>query len=169
MMNNALRQALLAAGFRCIGAEFNGSGDSGSLEHFVFPSESQRQASFDELMADDESQGSLDYLLSYDKELIDKIDAISKPYSDQQWDSGLEGVFYRVLENFPGDWVNNAGGYGKVIIDLQTGQWNIDGYERYESEEPAGKSGTMSFEPVATPQMDVLDLVKLTLTSSTAS
>jgi len=75
----------------------------------------------------------------------------------------LDSVFYNVLHNFPGDWINNSGGYGQAYLDLVTGQYDILGYQRYESQDEACAEGTFFDITIANPVDDTADYIKTLL------
>jgi hypothetical protein len=49
----------------------------------------------------------------------------------KEWEE-LEKWGYGVLEEYVGDYVNNAGGYGTITIDLLTGKVKVKATERHE-------------------------------------
>jgi hypothetical protein len=168
-LQHSIRQQLIAAGLRCVAYEFDGCGDSGSVNELLLPTRSPEQA-LEEYTADsleDTFDKASQYSYINDKythidnnqyaALMRQIDAIPSATST------LEDMAYSALENFPGDWVNNDGGYGIVAIDLVTGDYRIDGYQRVSDVESAYSSGAF-LEPLAT---DTLSLVKQHLSGGT--
>lgn len=156
-----LRTILLANGYRVIAAAFDGSGDSGSLSGFYLPCPEDSTKSLTEILADDKELN-MDLLFA-GPQVMAKIKELLAPLKENTWDDPLDMLFYQILENFDGDWVNNAGGYGMAAVDLQTGEWTIQGYQRYEESSAANSEGLFKWDPMPTSTMTVSDLVKLTL------
>lgn len=170
----AFRHAALRANLRTIACEFDGSGDSGSING-VGPIRwnaggtdmSCTHKGLDELMPKlmtcymtreknwDFEQNKL--VLVPEASLLEQL--------AKEHNIDLDMVFYSVLDHFPGDWVNEAGGYGTAYLDLATGQYHIDGYQRYESTEAADADGTFFDTPIATanPMDDTADYIKTLL------
>lgn len=153
MLKPEIRQSLLRAGYRVIGAEFNGSGDDGCIEAYVFPTDDKRHLSLAEVQC----------YLEYNKPKAKEVEALVAACTPE-WSETLDALFDQVLENFPGDWINNDGGHGTVAVDLQTGAWTIDGWERFTDETEVNAEGTMEFlQATPTDDQTVVDLVKQTL------
>jgi len=129
----AFRQACQRANIRTIGCEFDGSGDEGYV-NMVGVLEITLNGETTTVSAQ-----SLDDL----KDSIPIIGLMSRQrynYANNSWDTcaeaerlhdlatthsvNLDSVFYNVLHNFPGDWINNSGGYGQAYLDLVTGQYS---------------------------------------------
>jgi hypothetical protein len=151
---NAARSKLLAAGLRCIAMDFNGYGDDGSVDGDVlvvsegFPiNVSLKGYDYGVFMR---AQHRPDHKGSAWFELINDSDVVY----------GLQDLAYHVLENFEGDWRNGAGGHGVVAIDLNNLDYHIDGYQRYESEDPADTKGTFVIPGT---DLDIVSLIASTL------
>lgn len=146
-MNNKLsdaeRASLVSAGHRTIGFEFDGSGDQGDISMIVWDKNNPHKALFDY------PTGSLSshfmYPLQLDAGVRDKLNRLA-------WD---------ILDNFPGDWYNNDGGYGIAVVDLVTGTYRIEGYERYMEVHYVTAEGSQLSSNTAS--LGVVDLIKATL------
>lgn len=166
---HAFRQACLIAGIRTLGADFNGSSDEGSVDSLVMPNVGEEHRGLQELL---DEHGVLDivYATTYDyvakkhikRAIFETLDRLCFEHFPGQGTGPIESLFYDILEYFPGDWVNNEGGYGTVWLDLQNGQWTIDGQQRISSTEPASADGHCFQDTVlaADPVDNTADFVK---------
>lgn len=111
--------SLVEKGIALVEIEFNGSGDSGSIE--------EENVNFHKI--DDAG-----YFIS-----IKDKDIVSKDVYIQ-----LVNLGYHILDRYYGyDWYNNEGGYGTISINLQERKWDIEGYQRVESVEEANGDGKL--------------------------
>lgn len=142
----AIRKALVTAGLRTFAYSFDGCGDSGSLNDLLLPSNLTIP------LADIEDTLDESFYSATITEWIDnKYVTMPNPgfvaantILDSVFGSSLvlEDMAYAALEHFDGDWVNNDGGYGVVGIDLLTGDFKIEGFQRYSDASPADSDGT---------------------------
>jgi hypothetical protein len=155
------RRRLVAAGIRTIGFGFDGSGDSGSVQEICFPD--------DAALPLEECGSPSDFTPAYTFSGLGvppyaaKAEEYKKKVDSLVQMSVLEDIAYAALEFFPGDWVNNDGGYGTVAIDLLTGEFNIDGYQRYMEVSAADQSGSVGEPLDETAGPDVMTVVRSTL------
>lgn len=165
--STAFRQAATAAGFRTIGAEFDGSDDEGSVGYVGIP------AGLDDEMLDAKALVDL-------KESTFGLLSLNKWVSGQGWvpnarvqqlldlakehDLDLSTLFYEILEEFPGDWVNNEGGYGTVWLDLVSGEYWINGNQRVTTSEDAHAEGAY-YEALVGADADLVRQMRSLLTS----
>jgi hypothetical protein len=110
--NRVLFGLLEELGVRKISIEYDGGGDSGSIESIQF------------------------------------IDKDGKPIADEviptDYMSSIDTAGYEILHSlYQTDWWNNEGGFGTLIIDLETKEYTIDGYYRITDTEEAPDSGTL--------------------------
>lgn len=148
-----LRRKLINAGFRTLGFEFDGSGDSGCVHDILVPTAYMKP------LNDMEEIERLESYSDTTQPVLDKLDALVGT------DGGLlDNLAYAALEHFPGDWVNNEGGYGTVWIDLLTADFQIDGWQRVVEEQSADSSGSLASEAIdSTGPIDVSQMLKATL------
>lgn len=161
----AFRKAAVAAGFRTIGAEFCGSGDEGSIDYCGLPSGDGIDHTTPVAKIEEECGAHLHTGDKWDQNQqkwvndgsFDLVGSLAKEHG-----VNLNDLFYSVLVNFPGDWVNNEGGYGKVFLDLVNGEYYIDGYQRIEHVESADASGVYFNEVVqlVDPVVDTSEYIK---------
>jgi hypothetical protein len=161
---NDMRRRLVAAGIQTVAFTFDGMGDSGSVEEFLLPP-GQPTGPLDEY--EDLDVFDPPKIYNYQEQAAVKSPGFAwvEPHLGPNDVDMLKDLAYAALENFDGDWVNNDGGYGRVAIDLLTGQYRIDGYQRYMSEEAVCSSGEQ-FAPLDDVQLaplNVTDLIKRTL------
>lgn len=161
---NDMRRRLVAAGIQTVAFTFDGMGDSGSVEEFLLPP-GQPTGPLDEYEDLECFDPRKTYSFATKSVETSAGFAWAEPHLGPNDEDMLKDLAYAALENFDGDWVNNDGGYGRVAIDLLTGQYRIDGYQRYMSEDAVGSSGTQ-FTPLDDVQpapLNVTDLIKRTL------
>lgn len=156
------RRTLIAAGIRTLGFGFDGSGDDGSLQDMCFP-ENPSMA-----LDDCGSPGEFTPAYSYvgGSPAGDKALQLKKQVESLVDEGVLRDMAYSALEFFPGDWVNNDGGYGVVALDLLTGEFNIDGYERYMEVHSVDQTGTVGVALDASDvptSLDVTSVLRSTL------
>lgn len=166
-----IRQQLVAGGLRTVGYSFDGSGDSGSVDHMKLHADptTPLQEILDANGCLETFNSATIYGYSNGKYQSKTNPAFEKidPLLDQVTgaENYLEEMAYAALEHFDGDWVNNEGGYGTVAIDLVTGAFYIDGSQRVSSEESACSDGTLKqcepIDPAGT--FDMTSLIKATL------
>lgn len=154
----AVRKALVAKGLRTYAYSFDGSGDSGSLEEMLVADDLTRSLeSYDDRLEEcfssktvgtwvnahiDETTGThvpgkYHYTMSPAFAAADAIIECVDGARDV-----LQDLAYSALEHFDGDWCNNDGGYGIVAVDLLTGEFKIDGWQRYSDTNAADSYGT---------------------------
>lgn len=68
-------------------------------------------------------------------EYIDSKDALVEIENKGDITTILEDLCYNDLLGQVGDWVNNEGGYGTVIINVSTGEYSIESHQRITSTE----------------------------------
>jgi hypothetical protein len=145
------RKACLARGIRTIGWTFWGGGDDGSLQEMCIPEHAALSLA-DCIEQDGNAR-------QWDAQYPHQLKGIVLPPIGQLVGSqekaafilnlpsaqyqALEALIYKILDHFPGDWVNNEGGGGAVGVDLLTLAWNIDGYQNVQSTEDVATSGDM--------------------------
>lgn len=166
--HTTIRQKLLALGVRVVAFSFDGSGDEGSVEDYIVPP-SFPHKSLNEYVEQDPVFGTFvgKGFYSYEKkaytpcEQFVATDLLIK--SVEGAEVALDEMAYAALEHFPGDWVNNDGGYGTVGLDLLTGEYYIDGNQRYTDSDDASKGG-QQWDPVdaftSTPTLDLSAYIK---------
>ena len=111
--------SLVEKGIAVVEIDFDGSGDSGSIE--------EDNAKFYQAGNDGELT------------LIEDENLISKDIQQQ-----LVNLGYHILNDYYDyDWYNNEGGYGTININLQERKWDIEGYQRIESVEEANGDGEL--------------------------
>lgn len=99
--------------------EFDGAGDSGSIEGVKCYVE--------------DPHAELDRSVTEDPRII--TDVLVEE---------LTNLGYHILENYYGyDWYNNEGGYGTINIDIKEKEWDIEGWQRISDVEEAHKSGDL--------------------------
>ena len=87
-----------------VGCYFEGSGDSGAIDHYIF-----KDADFkDDFEAED--LGYVDSDISLPADVQSEIE------------HALEDIFYDHLNEVE-DWYNNDGGYGTLMMDVSTGKF----------------------------------------------
>lgn len=163
-----LRRYLVDAGVRCLGYYFDGSGDSGGLQDFMVPDNPALPLSH-------HAEEALDDVLNDRTMWKVAPDLTSTIVTNDAWvrayklvcqypegEDTLQAMFYDALEEFPGDWINNAGGYGHVAIDLLTGESRIDGWQRVEDTE----SANCLSHPFASLEHDLTSQITQLLTST---
>lgn len=154
----AIRKALVAKGLRTFAYSFDGSGDSGSLESLLISDDLTRPLeSYEDRLEEcfnektigtwvnphiDETTGKhvpgkYNYTMS---PVYAAADAIIEGVDGAR--EALQDLAYSALEHFDGDWCNNDGGYGIVAVDLLTGEFKIDGWQRYSDTNAADSEGT---------------------------
>jgi hypothetical protein len=101
---------MLATGAKKIAVEFAGSGDSGQIDCVTYYSSAEASIEMDVKVNP--------HFIDVEKD--PELDAIAKK---------LEDFYYARLEDLPYDWVNNEGGGGTMIIDVETGECTINGFE----------------------------------------
>lgn len=141
----AFRHACVTAGIRTIGADFNGSGDEGNIDSLCLPAENEHHRGLQELL---DEHGVIDMVYPKSYNYDTKTWTVHAPFTTlhdiqaAHVECNLEDVFYKIIDQyFPGDWVNNEGGYGTVWLDLVTGQFELAGYQRIQTTEPADAAG----------------------------
>jgi hypothetical protein len=111
--------SLVEKGIAIVEIDFDGSGDSGSIE--------EDNAKFYQAGNDGELT------------LIEDENLISEDIQKQ-----LIKLGYHILDRYYDyDWYNNEGGYGTININLQERKWDIEGYQRVESVEEANGDGEL--------------------------
>lgn len=111
--------SLVEKGIAVVEIDFDGSGDSGSIE--------EDNAKFYQAGNDGELT------------LIEDENLISEDIQKQ-----LIKLGYHILDSYYDyDWYNNEGGYGTININLQERKWDIEGYQRIESVEEANEDGEL--------------------------
>lgn len=111
--------SLVEKGIGLVEIQFDGSGDSGSIEE-----ENTRFYKVDE---------------AGEFTLIEDENLVSKDIHQQ-----LLNLGYHILDKYYDyDWYNNEGGYGSININLQERKWDIEGYQRVESVEEANGDGEL--------------------------
>ena len=111
--------SLVEKGIAVVEIDFDGSGDSGSIE--------EDNAKFYQAGNDGELT------------LIEDENLISEDIQKQ-----LTKLGYHILDRYYDyDWYNNEGGYGTININLQERKWDIEGYQRIESVEEANEDGEL--------------------------
>jgi hypothetical protein len=178
--SDALRRTLVQQGYRLVSFSFDGCGDEGNVEKVcVAPAEYANTALHDCTLDISEFECKVGV---YNNEL-GKYEYKASPYytqfktllktftfQNEKMDGGslLYDIAHHVLEeHFPGDWVNNDGGYGWVGIDLLTGDFRIDGWARYTDSEEADAMGTALTAlsgDISAPEFDLTAAIKNTLT-----
>ena len=150
-----MRTALLTAGFRTIGCAFDGSGDEGRINDMVLP---ERYA---DALADilDDHEAEIPRLSTYydvaTKQFVVPELLLQSTELMTRYLETYQEFVYNLLEAFPGDWVNNEGGFGVVYVDLATGTFFIDGEQRYSSTETATAEGLAFTSQVTLPTDDL--------------
>jgi hypothetical protein len=111
--------SLVEKGIAVVEIEFDGSGDSGSIE--------EDNPRFYQAGNDGE------LTLIADKNLI------SKNIQQQ-----LVNLGYHILDRYYGyDWYNNDGGYGTIYLNVNEKKWNIKGYQRFTDSREANEDGEL--------------------------
>lgn len=142
------RRRLIAAGIRTLGFNFDGCGDDGSLQEICFPDNPALALA----KCEEPNEFTPAYSFSFnDSEQTTKVKAFKTKLELLVDVSVLQDLAYAALVYFPGDWVNNDGGYGVVALDLLSGEFKIDGYERYTEVNAVDAGGTVTLP------LDVLD------------
>lgn len=160
-----VRTALVAAGIRTIAYSFDGSGDSGSLEGLQLPADPSRAL---ETFRESGLEGSFSTGHAWDNTThsYQPLPGLAATYTTiDEIDPGqyvLEHLAYAALEHFDGDWVNNDGGWGLVAIDLLSGEFIIEGNQRYSDSSPANSDGAL-LEPITVAALDVTTILRNTL------
>lgn len=168
-----VRRTLVQQGYRLFAYDFDGSGDEGGLNDVRVAGPEYCNTALDEYPHSlDEFE---DHGKKYDYVTQSYVDHSSAHYkaaleaikSCAHGEEVIEHMFYKALENFPGDWVNNEGGYGIVAIDLLTGDYRIDGFQRISDTEDADASGTAfaALDDITLSPLDLSSVIKNTLTS----
>jgi len=153
MTNDELRMALVAEGLRTVGVEFDGSGDSGQINDIVFPCEETHTLPLKTVQASERLVGAS---WNQNSELKKRYGLAT---TGPRWDRFTE-LMYDVLGScFPGDWINNDGGYGIVWIDLVTGEYVLEGWQRISMSENASAEGSV-LNPLVNPDTDMSAYVK---------
>lgn len=109
-------EMIKAAGGKRIYIDFDGSGDSGSIDSVSIQPDN------------------MDFPVIYDME--------SSTYKDGKWVvtsepkkqpvcAALEHICYDMLEQTGIDWYNNDGGFGELVIDLDTGSIKLEVSTRF--------------------------------------
>jgi hypothetical protein len=169
--HTSIRKALVAAGLRTFAYSFDGAGDSGSLEQLLLPSQPNAPlAEHVDVRLDDAFNSSATYGNIDGEWQASPTPGYKEAYaiieSVTNAEDALHDMAYAALERFDGDWVNNDGGYGIVAVDLMTGQYRIDGYQRYMSTSSANSDG-ICFDDIGTDQpLDLAKHLKSTLNVS---
>lgn len=159
---------LLAANIRVVGFTFDGSGDSGSIDSdlrlFPEPSWSLQCIKTDFVgnpAYDVVGRRDVVWFLTntnhanerFTSAVLAAFEVLNTmpPAQVRTVENELTELAYSTLEeHFPGDWVNNAGGYGLIAFDLQTGDFHVWGQQRIEDTVDASASGTCAAWPVMT-------------------
>lgn len=171
-----IRKALVAGGLRSVAYAFDGAGDSGSLEGMlvptVFPTPALADFAGDPLedcYLPSKSYGKLpngEYGYAENPSAKPVLALIKSVNTTPGAENALEDMAYAALEHFDGDWCNNDGGYGIVAIDLLTGEFRIDGFQRYTDTTDADSAGTIVSaldDDVEPKPLDLAALLKSTL------
>jgi len=151
-----VRSVLLSKGVRTLAVEFAGSNDEGEvINTYRFPNDPMMA-----LLQVAPDVESIEIECHFKKDA-----ATSKIIADLDVDETLADMFYTVLHNFQGDWVNNAGGWGMVALDLLTSDYVIDGYQRFEDCSVSYTQGTLGapIDDVPLLPMDMAAILKTTL------
>lgn len=173
-----IRQALVAGGLRTIAYDFDGAGDSGSLGSMLLPQEFPTPAMKD-LIGMNTVEDVFESAQKWGELADGKYGYQTKPSAEPALaliasipgaDDAIRDMMYSALEHFDGDWVNNDGGYGAVAIDLLTGEFQIDGFQRYTDSTDADSSGSFiealgNVEAQAATELDLTAILKSTLNS----
>lgn len=166
----SIRQELVAGGLRTVGFAFDGCGDSGSLEGMRLPTDPALPLNhYLEEYSDLQSfEGPTTYECNengiwsvVNHPAWENIQSLVNSISGAE--DALDTWAYAALEHFDGDWINNGGGYGKVALDLVTGEFYIDGEQRVQSTESAISQGSLSTMEPFQQTLQIDSLIKRTL------
>ena len=135
-MDKELKMAAVIAELRDNGVEFvgcyyEGGGDSGAIDQYYFFDEEFSMKWDDDFKLDYSDNGNMDTKLSEKLRL--------------NVETKLEDLFYRELNTIE-DWWNNDGGYGSMVLNLQTMEFKIDNNVRYTNTEVYIHDGSVEID-----------------------
>ena len=135
-MDKELKMAAVIAELRDNGVEFvgcyyEGGGDSGAIDQYYFFDEEFSMKWDDDFKLDYSDNGNMDTKLSEKLRL--------------NVETKLEDLFYRELNTIE-DWWNNDGGYGSMVLNLQTMEFKIDNNLRYTNTEVYIHDGSVEID-----------------------
>ena len=135
-MDKELKMAAVIAELRDNGVEFvgcyyEGGGDSGAIDQYYFFDEEFSMRWDDDFGLDYSDNGNMDTQLS------EKL--------RRNVETKLEDLFYRELNTIE-DWWNNDGGYGSMVLNLQTMEFKISNNVRYTNTEEYIHDGSVEID-----------------------
>ena len=97
-------------GIQTVYISFDGGGDDGDIQEIEYENDSMNV------------------------DLYDRVDNISDKAEEKLKDWALELIDHYVDTEYGGDWCNNDGGYGNIVINVKNAKFNFD-YSQRTTEE----------------------------------
>tara|TARA_Y100000389_G_scaffold199476_1_gene237924 strand:- start:276 stop:683 length:408 start_codon:yes stop_codon:yes gene_type:complete len=118
-------------GVNFVGCYYEGGGDSGAIEYYTFFNEEFNMRWDDNYALDYSENGNMDSTI--DQKLKHSVE------------TQLEDLFYNELNTIE-DWWNNDGGYGSMLLNLETMEFKINNNVRYTDVEEYSHDGSVELE-----------------------